>query len=114
MSACYHLLKAIRADQPNLIIGAGIAGAFSNELNLGDVVVVTEEQMGDLGVEENQQFFDHFDLGLEEKNKFPFENGTLSSSGFAVPPFESLKKVRGLTVNQISTDHRKIELLVQK
>jgi futalosine hydrolase len=69
---------------------------------------VENENIGDLGVEENGVFKTLFDLKLLDGNLLPWKNGKLSNS------IETLKStgltiVDGVTVNEISTNKERIE-----
>src|SRR4051794_22005617 len=58
----------------HLIIQAGIAGSLDSSLNLGDVVIVNKECLGDTGVEENGEWKDVFDMGFQQQDEQPFSN----------------------------------------
>lgn len=73
----YHLTRALYATKYDLVINAGIAGSFKDELSIGTVVNVTSEQICDLGIEECNSVISLFDAGFMEANQFPFENGRL-------------------------------------
>src|SRR6476661_8893797 len=64
ISAAYQLAKVVAVERPEFVIQAGIAGAFDESLPLGSVVVVKQDRLADLGVMENNQWKDVFDLGL--------------------------------------------------
>ena len=72
INTTYALMKHLQVKKPDVIIMAGIAGAMSKKLNLGDVVVIKEEALADLGVQEKDGYKDVFDLKLLASNKFPF------------------------------------------
>ena len=73
----YHLTRALYATKYDLIINAGIAGSFRDELSIGTVVNVKSEQFCDLGIEENDSVISLFDAGFMETDQFPFENGRM-------------------------------------
>ena len=103
----YQITKAISKKTFDLIIQAGIAGSFDFNLALGEVVAVTGESIGDLGVQENGRFVSLFGMGLEDKNAFPWTEGWLVNQS---PILEScsLKTVKAVSVNQISTSDSSI------
>jgi futalosine hydrolase len=99
-ATAFHTGQFLAQNQPDLTINAGIAGAFDRNFQLGDVLNVTTERFGDLGVEEaDGRFADLFELGLLEKNTPPFVNGLLRNpageEGSFLPP------ANGLTVNKV-------------
>jgi futalosine hydrolase len=73
----YHLTRALYTTHYDLVINAGIAGSFRDELSIGTVVNVVSEQICDLGIEENNSVISLFDAGFMETNQFPFENGRM-------------------------------------
>jgi len=107
LAASYALMRHIVRRKPDLIIQAGIAGCFTDRVP-GEVVVVEGEVLGDLGVWEEQAFKSLFDLGLSGNNAFPFSNGLLMNPYEKLMGLPSLEKVRGITVNEISTDKHRI------
>ena len=108
MAATYALTKKILSKKPDFILQAGVAGCIDTSLPLTKIVLVEHETIGDLGVEENGKFNSIFDLNLQQENIFPWKNGKLSNN------IEQLKQsgltiVDGVTVNEISTDKKRIE-----
>jgi len=107
-AATHALTKAVLTKKPRFILQAGIAGCINKQLPLTKVVIVESETLGDLGVEENGIFRSVFDLNLMDKNSPPWKNGKLSND------VEPLRKtgmtiVNAVTVNEISTDEKRIE-----
>lgn len=114
LASCFSISKLISQQKPDLIIQAGIAGTFNNEVTLSKVVVVKEEILGDLGVEENGVYKDLFDLGLENENLFPFSNKRLINSRLYQLNYLKLDEVTGITINEITTRHQRIDQLKGK
>src|SRR5579863_7177831 len=59
----WTLMRQIDSDRPDLIIQAGIAGSFTGA-PAGQVLVIRDEMLGDLGVWEDGRFKTLFDLRL--------------------------------------------------
>ncbi|RKX18203.1 MAG: futalosine hydrolase [Candidatus Zixiibacteriota bacterium] len=98
-----HHLEKNRYDQ---LINVGIAGGFSPSLAIGTVVEVIADTFGDFGVDDNGQFIPAGDVGLMEKDEFPFTGGWLKNS----EPFDvSLPQVKGITVQTTSGSTSQIE-----
>ncbi|MFN2437904.1 MAG: hypothetical protein ABR503_01810, partial [Chitinophagaceae bacterium] len=76
-SCTYHLTKQINIRPPSFIIQAGVAGSLEESLDLGKVVIVAKDVIGDEGVVEKNEFKSLFQLGLKEENKFPWQEGRL-------------------------------------
>lgn len=97
----------------DLVVNAGIAGAFTRSLNIGDVVNVTSERFADLGVEEaDGRFTDVHELGLVDANADPFTYGELLNPSAA--GFDFLPKCKGLTVNKVHGFQPSIDAIVKK
>lgn len=96
----YSLGRYLAFEKPQLLINAGIAGAFNEKLTIGEVVNVVSERFADLGVEEgDSRFTDIHELGLIDQNQFPYIQGQLWSEDGKANPF--LPQVHGLTVNKV-------------
>lgn len=115
MMSTYELTKAAIQLKPDYMIQAGIAGSFEENLISPQVVLVKEEIMGDLGAEEKGSFADIFDLKLIDTNAFPFTNKRLVN-----PLLEdktslyNLRVVTGVTINEVTTNKTRIQLLKEK
>lgn len=94
----FHLTNTLVANNYNQVLNIGIAGSFTNELEIGEVVNVIAEEFGDLGIEKEGEFLTLFDAGFMEAGEFPFESGILKPVG--LNGFTDFKKVRGLTTNK--------------
>ena len=73
----YKLTRALALKKYDLVINAGIAGSFRDELSIGSVVNVTTEQISDLGIEQCNCVVSLFESGFMEPNEFPFHQGKL-------------------------------------
>ena len=99
--------------QPDLLVQAGIAGSFSESLNIGDVVQVVSERFGDLGVEEaDASFSDWHDLGWTDAFPATSVHGVLHNLEGAQNDF--LPKVKGISVNKVTGSEQSISVLVKK
>ena len=114
LSTTVALMKLIATEKPDLIIQVGIAGTFDTTKPLGKVVVIKNESMGDLGVTEKGQWKDVFDLGLIKNNRRPFKKKLLPNPWIKQYNLLKLPTVNEVTVNQISTNKKQIEQLIQK
>jgi futalosine hydrolase len=114
LSTAVSLMRLITAYQPDLIIQVGIAGTFDQNIKLGKVICVESEVLGDMGVEENNNWKDIFDLTLEQKNNTPFINGKLKNPYLKKLNHLQLPAVQSITVNQITTDKNRIQQLTKK
>lgn len=113
MSTAYWLTKTIEKHRPHLLIQAGVAGSFSDNYPPGSLVLVKEEVTGDLGVEENNEFKDVFDMGL------PQISGAYTGKSLINEQEELLQRynlplVKAVTINEITTRAARIQQLQQK
>ncbi|MGB0861569.1 MAG: futalosine hydrolase [Saprospiraceae bacterium] len=83
----------------DLVINLGIAGAFDQNLQLGEVVQVVSEQFGDLGVEEaDGSFTDMFEMNLLQNDGAIFYENAIQNPNEDI---SFLKKVKAITVNKV-------------
>ena len=94
----FHLTNTLINQPYSLVINVGIAGSFSGELKIGQVVNVVSEEFADLGIEDKNEFLTLFDSGYLATDEFPFENGVIKNSGFGFK--NNLTPVRGITTNK--------------
>lgn len=108
MSTAFSLATVLGIGKFDYALQAGIAGAFTTDLQLGAVVGVHSEQYGDLGAEDHSDYIDIFDLGFLNKNTFPFIEGELINPA---PVFlgKVLPQVKAVSVNTVSGSTDTIE-----
>ena len=107
MTSTYGLAKAVAIHHPGLLVQAGIAGSLDKALELGKVVAVQSETVGDLGVQETEQFRSLFDLKLLSADMPPWKAGKLINDNEILSAC-NLPVVDAVTVNEISTDEKRI------
>jgi futalosine hydrolase len=105
----YSITKQIQIRRPDIIIQAGIGGCFDKDLPLGSVVAIKQEAIGDQVVIEKGKLKTLFDLDLLSLNQFPFSNGWLINKSDVLKKVR-LKKVKGITTNEITVSKQKIKL----
>jgi futalosine hydrolase len=109
LSMSYSLSKTLHGQHFDLALLAGIAGSFDANLALASVVQVGAEYMGDLGAEDHDKFLDVFELGLGNKNEFPFKDGALVAPNFQRKDLLTLPLINGITVNTVSGSNNTIQ-----
>lgn len=106
VATTYALTKALGRNQYDLALQAGVGGSFNRGLNLGDVVCVQSEQIGDLGAEDHDKYLSMFDIGLIDKDGYPFCDGKLLNKndiyGLELP------RVSGVTVNTVTGSEQSV------
>lgn len=109
----YALTKALGSRSFNLVIHAGIAGAFDvDRFPLGSVVQVSSDTFADLGVEDKSgQFTSAFELNLVNPEQPPFSAGRLWAPAESQLP--GIAQVRGITVNRVHGQAQHIHEAIQ-
>lgn len=114
-STAFWMGKAMAGMEYELALNLGIAGSFNRDIELGEVVNVTEDQFPEMGAEDGEQFLSMVDLDLLEDDDFVMANGRINNNtepDNAV--ISGLKKVGGITVNTVHGNDISIENVVQK
>lgn len=114
LSTTAALMQIVTEHMPNMVIQLGIAGCFEKNIPVGNTVIVKEEITADLGVEENGEWKDIFDLELEKPDKFPFLNKRLPNNNLYKLNLLNLDEVLAVTINEITTKSQRIEQLKKK
>jgi futalosine hydrolase len=108
-STIYNLQKKLQDKRYDVVIQAGIAGAFSTDSPLGKTYMVKQDTFGDLGIEEKGVFSSVFKLGFTSENDFPFEHGWLMNKHLLL----SSESVIGVTVNKVSDSEIQKQQLIK-
>lgn len=114
MQTAFGLSRFHEIKEIDLAINIGICGSYDRSIELGEVVNVTKDRFGDLGVEEaNMSFTDVYELELVRGNKFPFSEGwILNDIKDKYMPLYS--QVTGITVNKVNGSSQSIETISKK
>jgi futalosine hydrolase len=107
-STTYHLAKQLQLKQPELVIQAGVAGCFDEQLPLGSVVIIKQDTVADESVVELKKLKTLFDLKLVPQNQFPYHKGWLINPNSTFIKRSGIKTVKGISVNQITSSKEMI------
>jgi len=113
-STMFSTMKSIANVKPELIIQAGIAGTFNQTIRIGEVVLVESEQWCDLGIEDNNHFFDLFDMRFLNSDVLPFSNGKVKSTIPLLSSLSHCKKVKAVTSNTAHGNGQSIQRIIDK
>jgi futalosine hydrolase len=104
-SATYEIASFFASNIVPFAIHLGIAGSYKDEIANGKVVMIVEDEFGELGMDQASKFGTLFETGLSMPNHLPFTSGKLINklSGKIHLP-ETLIRVKGLTVNVLTSD----------
>ncbi|MCK9618414.1 MAG: futalosine hydrolase [Lentimicrobiaceae bacterium] len=98
----FWMAKSLYKENYDVAINVGIAGSFSTGLQIGEIVNVVSDRFSEIGAESGEQFLSLIDLKLLEDDKaFATNNELVNSSVFESKTINSLKKVKGITVNTV-------------
>ncbi|MCX6319311.1 MAG: futalosine hydrolase [Bacteroidetes bacterium] len=109
----YALCRQLRIKRPDIIIQAGVGGCFDPSIPLGTVLAIKKEAFADQAVVEKKELKTLFDLRLASPNQYPFTRGWLVNKSEALTKL-SLKKVTGVSVNEITTSKQKLKQYQEK
>ena len=95
-----QITKELMQDKYDLVINMGVAGSFSKDYMIGDVVEVVEDNFSELGFENGNDFglFSESDI----VTKYRVESRT------------ALQKVKGITVNTVHGNDQSIDKIVNR
>lgn len=100
----YWLGKTLSKSTYDLALNFGIAGSFDRNIEIGNVVNITEDCFADMGAEDGKEFLSVVDLGLADTEQFALKNNLEIDNSV----LDKLPKVSGITVNTIHGDKESI------
>lgn len=106
-ATAYSLTTQLHIKRPDIIIQAGIGGCYDKNISLGTVMVIQQDVIADQGVIESNKLKTIFDLRLIQPNQFPYSKGWLVNTNEVVKKTK-LKKVKAISVNQITSSKKMI------
>jgi futalosine hydrolase len=93
----------------DLAINMGICGTFNNNLDIGSVVNVYEDEFAEMGAEDGLKFLSMEDLKLEAITKIINEDSLETYPALALLP-----KVNGITVNKVHGNEKSIKKIIDR
>lgn len=100
----FQLTKKLSEQSYDLLINCGLAGSFSKEIAIGEVVEVQEEIISELGAESGEEFLTIEEIGLQAEWKLKTKNE------FPLP----FKKVKSISVNTVHGNPASIEKIQKR
>lgn len=107
-ASTYNIAKQLALKKYDIVIQAGVAGCFDLKVPLGAVVTVKQDAIADQSVVELNKLKTLFDLKLVPHDQYPHKKGWLINPHKEILKKTGIKTVKGISVNQISTDKRMI------
>ena len=116
VSTAWEMLKWFSVNsRPDLVINAGIAGSYKEDIKIGDVVMPVTDCFADAGIEDGNNFLTLTEAGLLSADEFPFSEGLIHSEyGLAETLGSILKPVNAITVNTATGSETTRDRLVKK
>jgi futalosine hydrolase len=111
LASSISLMKMFTQETPTLIVQVGVAGCFDKKIPLGKVFAVKDDFAGDIGVIENKVWKDLFDMKFDKPNDAPYEKKSLPNPWLNQFNILNLPTKKSVTVNTISTEKSRIQLL---
>ena len=100
VNTTFSLTRRLSKKSYDLVINMGVAGSFSDEIKIGDVVEVIEDNLSEIGFENGNSF--------SEFTNFRIENS------FKVDEKTNLKKAKGITVNTVHGNEKIITEIISR
>lgn len=96
----FSLFTRVNCRNYDLIINFGIAGAYKNELAIGEVVNASVDRFADLLIHDKDNYFvEAFKSSFNQKYSNILTGGKIQNTSDYPAYFHSLKKCRAATVN---------------
>lgn len=111
VATAYHL-GGIRRSDYDLALNTGIAGSFSRDLAIGELVNVTSDCFAELGADYGDKFIslNRLDFAKDGAETFFNEKGEIQNHTKTENQLIGmLKTVRGITVNNVSGEQTRIK-----
>jgi len=100
VNTTFSLTKRLSKKSYDLVINMGVAGSFSDEIKIGDVVEVIEDILSEIGFENGNSFSEFINFSIE--------------NSFKVGEKTNLKKAKGITVNTVHGNKKTITEIVKR
>jgi futalosine hydrolase len=102
-------------EKPDIVINAGIAGSYKDDIQIGDVVMPVTECFADSGIEDKESFLTLFESGLADPDEFPYRSGLLHSDEIISAKINNIARpVNAITVNTATGSEKSIIKLQKK
>lgn len=105
VATTFALRKELQEVHFDLVINLGIAGSFTDQIALGEVVQVSSDRLVELGVEDHDRFIPADEMNLVHSNDLRFQSNKT---------VENLKSVNGITVNRVHGSESSIQKIVEQ
>jgi len=102
-------------SKPDLAVNIGIAGSYSDDIAVGEVVVPVSDCFADAGINTGKGFLTLAEAGLEDPDAFPFRSGRIiAENRFVVRIMELIRPVNAVTVNTATGSLNSIKMISER
>ena len=100
VNTAINLTKELIKSDYDLVINMGIAGSFSDDVKIGDVVEVVEDTFSEIGFEDGDKFSEFTDFRIK--------------TSYSVKSKTNLRKAKGVTINTVHGKEDSITEIVNR
>ena len=100
VNTAINLTKELIKSDYDLVINMGIAGSFSDDVKIGDVVEVVEDTFSEIGFEDGDKFSEFTDFRIK--------------TSYSVKSKTNLRKAKGITINTVHGKEDSITEIVNR
>ena len=100
VNTAINLTKELIKSDYDLVINMGIAGSFSDDVKIGDVVEVVEDTFSEIGFEDGDKFSEFTDFKIK--------------TTYSVKSKTNLRKAKGVTINTVHGKEDSITEIVNR
>jgi futalosine hydrolase len=109
VATAYALGRELALNQYDLAINLGIAGSFDRSIALGDIVEITEDNIAELGAEDDENFISIAQLGFGESS---FKAGIELHKIYKGKA--TIKQATAITVNKVHGNNASISSIITR
>jgi futalosine hydrolase len=114
-ATAYHLGRILKSYDYDLVVNAGICGAFNQDCKIGEVVEVTDEIFSNVGAQSEVGFQTLFELDLAKPDDPPYVNGMLVNKFSSAPEYRTgLRKSKGSTSDTMHHSEAILQQIIEK
>lgn len=115
VAKAFWLGKYLSENKYDFVLNTGIAGSFTSEIKIGEVVNVSVDQFSEIGALVPDGFLTASDLHFSDFDTFPFKSGRLINlTNFEKFGLQNLRQVSGITSNTIHGEKASILAVAER
>jgi futalosine hydrolase len=109
VATAYALARELALNQYDLAINLGIAGSFDRSIALGNIIEITEDNIAELGAEDDENFIPISQLGFGESS---FKAGIKLHKIYKRKA--TIKQATAITVNKVHGNNTSISSIITR